>query len=324
MKNKNMFKSLLVIPVLLMLAAPSSSLSSTTDTIVLSASNTLTLNEQVDGESVSKIIAEAKTLDGKLSGVSETVAGKKPLYLFLNTPGGSIQAGLEMIEALKGLDRKVNTITLFAASMGFQIAQNLDDRLIIKSGVLMSHRARGGFEGEFGGQAPSQIDSRYALWIERLNELDMVTVTRTAGKQTLESYQKQYASEMWLTGQQSVAQGYADRVVNVKCDASLVGTTKHKAEIFIFKVSYELDKCPLNTSPLNVKIGFGTNKGEYMDADAFLEKGGRFGHECLTDTVNKDRLCALDTSLNMEKVRELQVQFRSQFESKKNKVVSMF
>lgn len=297
------------------------------ESVVLSGDNLIVLNSQVDGESTAAVIAKAKQLDAKLSGlgIKEKVSGKKPLYLFLNTPGGSIQAGLEMIEALKGLGRPVNTITLFAASMGFQIAQNLDQRLIIRNGVLMSHRAKGGFEGEFGGQAPSQIESRYALWKSRLDEMDAQTVSRTNGKQTIASYQKQYASEMWLTGQQSVDQGYADAVVSLKCDKSLEGTTQHEAEVFIFHVTYDLDNCPLNTSPMNVKVGFVTNKGTVMNSDTFIKNGGAFGPGCLTDSVaNKDKLCALDTSLNMEKIKELKNQFMTNYENKKNKIVDSF
>lgn len=225
------------------------------DVIVLTANNTLVLNAEVEGDSVGKVIADAKKLDSKLSSIREKVQGKAPLYLVLNTPGGSIQSGLELIEAMNGLGRKVHTITLFAASMGFQIAQNLDDRLIVKSGVLMSHHARGGVQGEFGGVEPSQMGSRLQLWLDRVKEMDEKTAERTKGKQTYDSYIKQYDHEMWLTGTKSVDQGYADRVVKVKCDDSLSGTTAHEASFFGIPITYELDNCPLNSAPLNVKVG---------------------------------------------------------------------
>lgn len=236
-------------------SAQNSASKNDSDVVVLSASNTLVLNSEVDGDSVGKVISDAKKLDSKLSGIREKASGKAPLYLILNTPGGSIQSGLELIEALNGLGRKTHTVTLFAASMGFQIAQNLDDRLIVKSGVLMSHHAAGGIQGQFGGTHPSQMDSRYQLWLDRVRELDEQTVKRTNGKQTYESYTAQYDHEMWLTGRKSVEQGYADKVVQVKCDESLSGTTAHEASFMGIPITYELDNCPLNTSPLNVKVG---------------------------------------------------------------------
>ena len=174
--------------------------------------------------------------------------------MFLNTPGGSIQSGLEMIEALQGIGRPINSITLFAASMGFQIAQNLDDRLILKNGVLMSHHAAGGFEGSFGGIRPNQVDSRYQLWLDRVKELDEQTVRRTNGKQTYESYTKEYDHEVWLTGSKSVEEGYADRIVKVKCDSSLSGVTTKHASFMGLDIAYDLDNCPINTSPMNIRV----------------------------------------------------------------------
>lgn len=296
------------------------------DNVVLTKGNVIILNTEVDGESTSAVISQAKKLDAELSDLRERVGGAKaPIYIFLNTPGGSVQAGLEMIEALRGLNRPINTITLFAASMGFQIAQNLDKRLIIRNGILMSHRAKGSFEGEFGGQAPSQIDSRYALWKSRLDEMDAKTVSRTNGKQTMASYQKQYASEMWLTGNQSVEQGYADQVTTIKCDTSLAGATDHTLLFMgVIPVTYQLDNCPINTSPMNIKVGIATNQGS-MDSESFIKKGGNFGINCLVESVtNKALLCALDTSLNVEKIGELKNKFLNHFTNQMHRVVDSF
>lgn len=216
--------------------------------IVLSKNNAIILSGEIDGESSGQVIAQAKTLGNQRLNIN------KPVYLFLNTPGGSIQVGLEMIEALTGLDRPVSTVSLFSASMGFQVVQALGERLILKNGILMSHRAAGEFQGYFGGQRPSQIDNRYNLWLSRLTELDQQVVKRAKGKQTLESYQKAYADELWLTGSQAVEGGYADRVVTMKCDSSLDGVTTHSIDFFGMKIMYDLDNCPINTSPMNIRV----------------------------------------------------------------------
>ncbi len=309
---------------------PYKSMSSVKDdpgSVTLTEQNTLILNSEVGGESVSAVISKAKELDTAMTGIGfkESATGKKPLYLFLNTPGGSIQAGLELIEALKGIGRPVNTVTLFAASMGFQIAQNMDTRYIIKNGVLMSHRAMGGFEGQFGGEGLSQIDNRYALWKSRTEEMDAQTVSRSGGKQTMASYQHQYSNEMWLTGHQSVDQGYADKVVTVKCDISLAGVTTHETLLMgLFKVQYDLDKCPINTSPMNIRVAFSTNKG-VMDSNEFIKQGGNFGSGCLIESASKEgKLCALDTTLSMERIKELATQFGGQYERKMRQVVDRF
>ena len=224
-----------------------------TPTVTLTSQNLLVLNGEVNGETTSAVISKAKELCQ--IGPTRKLFGQKPtLKLFINTPGGSIQAGLEMIEALKGTGCKIDTVTLFAASMGFQIIQNLDNRLVLKNGVMMSHHAAGGFEGSFGGTKPSQLDSRYQFWLDRIRELDEQTVSRTKGKQTYESYLKEYDHEMWLTGTKSVEEGYSDQVVLVRCDSSIQGTSKHNVDFMGIQVSYELDNCPLNTTPMNISM----------------------------------------------------------------------
>lgn len=320
MKIKKLLVGLVVAVLVSIVPASTMSKESNKDTVVLSADNVIVLNDAVTSDSVSKVIAKAKELDAKESLISK-VKGKKPIYLFLNTPGGSIQSGLELVEALEGLGRPVHTITLFAASMGFQIAQHLGDRLILKNGVLMSHRAYGSFEGSFGGQSPSQMESRYGLWMKRLKEMDEQTVKRTKGKQTLESYQKSYADELWMTGSESVVGGYADRIVTAKCDSSLTGTTQNELSFFGMRITYELDNCPLNTGPTNVKIGFTTTRG-VMNADQFVNAGGSFGPACLI-AKDDNKVCALDTSLNLDKIEEVKRKFRDQYENKKSHVMPM-
>jgi ATP-dependent Clp protease protease subunit len=220
------------------------------ESVVLTSKNLLVLNGEVNGDSVGAVMAKAKELDAANAGFLHK---KEPFYLFLNTPGGEIQSGLELIEAMNGLGRPVHTVTIFAASMGFQIAQNLSDRLILKNGTLMSHHAAGEFSGQFGGQKAS-MDSRYEFWLDRVRELDEQTVKRTNGKQTYDSYTKRYDHEVWLTGTKSVAEGYADRIVLVKCDSSLAGATTHHLAFFGMDISYDIDNCPLNGSPMNIKI----------------------------------------------------------------------
>jgi len=246
--------------------------------IVLSEENTLVLDQEFDGASVSALIESARQLDSKLE-------SKQPLYLFLYTPGGSIQDGLELYEALKGLNRPVHTITLFAASMGFQTVQQLGERYILENGVLMSHKARGGFTGEFS-DGQSQLDARYSLWLSIIKEMDDQTVKRTGGKQTLKTYRAHYENEMWLLGKQAVAQGYADAVVTVKCDATLQGKRGITVKFFGMSFDILLSKCPTNTNVLGVQANVSTTRGE-VSLVKFLSSGGQFGQKCYDNHLEK-------------------------------------
>lgn len=268
--------------------------------VVLSEKNTVVLRDEVTDESVGKCIKKLQSLD------TEKEAGS-PIYLVLDTPGGSIQAGIELMEAVKGLRRPVNTVTIFAASMGFQIAQNLDDRLILSGGVLMSHKARGAAQGEFSPASDSQLDKRLNFWKSRLLEMDKKTVERTKGKQTLQSYQAAYENELWLSGSDAVAQGYADKVVSVRCDESLKGSEEIIVPwVFGLKFKVRLSKCPLQSAPESVQTAVETNRGE-MKMEDFLAEGGILGIDCAiaqsrVSPVNGKVLCASNSSLTKEVV----------------------
>ena len=261
--------------------------------IVLSQDNVLVLNGPVTNESVTKLMEEATKLDSNLK-------SNYPIYLFLYTPGGSIQAGLELIEFLEGLNRPIHTITLFSASMGFQLIQHLGDRYVLKYGILMSHKARGAFMGEFGGTV-SQVDSRYQLWIRRIALMDKKTVDRSKGKQTMESYTNSYTPELWLNGEEAVEKGYADAVVTVKCDLSLQGTKEETLDMGFVKVRAVLSKCPIKTTPVSVEADIATNKG-FVPFKEFVQNKGLFGVDCVANS--DEHLCALDKQLDVNKVQD--------------------
>lgn len=223
--------------------------------IHLSSKNTIAIRDAIDDSTVTEIRTAIKGM--------RDLRSKQPIYLVLYTPGGSVSAGLEIVEILKGLGRPVHTITLVAASMGFQIVQHLDDRYITESGTLMSHRASGGFEGQFGGVEPSQLTSRYLFHVQRIRELDEQTVKRTKGKQTLASYTAAYANELWLSGSKAIEQGYADEVVTVSCDKDLDGTEERHITFMGFPVKYEIDSCPLSSALIRAEI---ETKGEVAEA----------------------------------------------------------
>jgi ATP-dependent Clp protease protease subunit len=277
--------------------------------LTLSKDNTVILSDVIDDLSVAKVVSQARQLDASLK-------SGYPIVLVLNTPGGSIQSGIEMFEALKALNRPVKTLTIFAASMGFQTVQHLGERNILNYGVLMSHKAYGGFQGEFA-DGLSQLDSRYGFWLRRLKAMDEQTVRRTNGKQTLQSYRNSYQNELWLNGQEAVDSGYADKVVSARCDSSLNGTRTQDVSFFGMTIRLSFSECPLITAPLEVAVLVHTNVGA-LPLNEFLQKGGLMQTDCppsdssysystfgppVPDT-KKQVVCALDKALTVEKVQQ--------------------
>ena len=237
--------------------------------VVLTASNTITLDGVVDSMSVARTLMQAKAIDS-------LTPSNDPIYLVLNTPGGSIDAGLSMIEQLSALNRPVVTVTLFAASMGFQTVQGVPfERLVTPTGTLMSHRPKGGFMGEFSATngGGSQVDTRYTYYRERVANMDKKAVERTKGKMTYEEYEALIASEYWCDGKACMEKGFADKVVTVICDSSMAGTREETQTGSIFgmsvKVKSVVSNCPLITgSPmdsLNTVNGYNIEDQRQMD-----------------------------------------------------------
>ena len=212
---------------------------------VLTKDNAITFNDYFSGEYVANVVQKAKVLDGKFK-------SKEPLCLVIASGGGSIDAGVELIENMNNLNRPVHTITLFAASMGFHTVQGIKgQRFITTDGTLMSHKARGGFYGEF----PGQLESRYFYYLKRILRLDEGVVERTNGKFNAKTYASLIENEYWCDGQECINNGFADATIAPKCDDSLNGTYKKVLDRWMYMghvieliATYAI--CPLQTEML--------------------------------------------------------------------------
>jgi ATP-dependent Clp protease protease subunit len=215
--------------------------------VVISKRNTVVLRGVVDDESVT-------ALQKQLFQISQTLKSSDVIYLVLDTPGGSVDAGLRLIDFVQGLPQKVKTITIFAASMGFQIVQNLDQRLITPNGELMSHRARlSGMAGEINGNLLSRVIHITNI----INRMDKIASARM--NMSLTTYQSLIADELWMNGDRSMEMNAADKMVVVRCDASFAGSTMVRiASVFGVSVSGTMSNCPLITGVTAIELNGGS------------------------------------------------------------------
>lgn len=208
--------------------------------IHLTEENSVSFNKAVTASYVSAKQFEIAVKSGNLP-------KSKPLYLVLNTPGGSVIDGLRFIDSLKALDRPIHTITIFAASMGYQIVQELDRRFILPSGTLMSHRgAVGGLSGQIPGELNARLNHIQSL-LERMN----VVAAKRIGMSTVD-YQASIVNELWSFGENAVKTNQADEVVLAQCSKELISkVVREKVSTPFGTFEVDFSSCPLITTPVS-------------------------------------------------------------------------
>ncbi len=225
--------------------------------IVLTEDNSIVFNQQVSDDYASKKTLELMKKSKK--GI--------PLYLVLDTPGGSVSAGLAFVDSVKSLKVPVHTITIFAASMGYQFVQELGTRYITPSGTLMSHR---GAVGGLSGQVPGELNSR-------LNHIQAILSgmsSRAAARVGMDkkAYDDAIINELWISGEDAVNAKHADKLANISCDRNLTdGTYTEVFNTMFGRVTVEFSKCPVISAPLGFSFGKEFKPEQIMMAKRLIE-----------------------------------------------------
>lgn len=205
------------------------------ENIILTENNVCTLDEQVNSTSMRKL---------ELCIIDKVVARRgadSPIYLYINSPGGSVYDGLKFIRFAKTI-RNLHTITDFAASMAAAIVESLPGkRYAMEASVFMFHRASGTFSGQFeSGEAEKQLE----LWKKIVRKSEQVQADRIGI--TLADYKEKVRDEWWIYSDDAITEKVADEMVVVRCSV-ILSSRKYKKKIVTFLGSYEkeVSACPL-------------------------------------------------------------------------------
>jgi ATP-dependent protease ClpP protease subunit len=210
--------------------------------IKLTESNSISFNQPVMDDYVAKKQLEFLIKD-------QAIPKSQPLYLILDTPGGSVMAGNNFIDFIKSLNRPVHTVVIFAASMGYQITQELGKRYITNTGTLMSHR---GAVSGLSGQVPGELNARLKMLEDLLNGMNQRAAKRVG--MSVDAYQAAIINELWVSGENAVKTNHADEIANISCDKSLSGIYSEVFATVFGPVEVEFSKCPLITIPVGFKF----------------------------------------------------------------------
>jgi ATP-dependent Clp protease, protease subunit len=133
----------------------------------------------------------------------------KDIHLYLNSPGGSIYAGLAIYDAMQFIKPDVQTICYgIAMSMGSLLLAGGADgkRLTLPNSRILIHQPSGGYQGQ---STDVEIHAKEILSLRA--RVDEIYAKHTG--QPVERVHADMERDRYFTGAEAVAYGLADRVI---------------------------------------------------------------------------------------------------------------
>ncbi len=162
------------------------------------------LCDEVNDQTASLIVAQLLFLDSE--------DPTKDIQFYINSPGGSVSAGLAIYDTMKLIRADVSTICMgMAASMGAFLLSGgtKGKRFVLPNAEVMIHQPLGGSQGQ---ASDIQIQAQHILRTkERLNRI----LAENTGK-TLEEIERDTDRDNWLTAEQAVEYGLVDGIIEKK------------------------------------------------------------------------------------------------------------
>jgi ATP-dependent Clp protease protease subunit len=138
----------------------------------------------------------------------------KDIHLYINSPGGSVSAGLAIYDTMQFVTCAINTYVIgMAASMGAVLlcAGTKGKRFALPNADIMIHQISGGASGT-ASDVERSVNHMYKLK-KRLNKIIALHCGRTE-----EEIDKDADRDHWLTAEEAVLYGIVDKMLENKKD----------------------------------------------------------------------------------------------------------
>ena len=201
--------------------------------IILNNNNTIILDQHIDNILISKIIYQLILKEGEY-----------PIYLYINSPGGEVLAGNNLINYLLYNNKNIICIANYAASMAFAILQACSKRYGTKYSTFMQHQIQLQITN-----SKTSIDT-YMKYADTLQNDFIKFQAKRIGKSDSDFYNK-IKNDWWLTGTEAIKENVIDDLVIVGCDKNLTKELYNVSEYNTnYHVVYTYSRCPLIIEPI--------------------------------------------------------------------------
>ena len=161
----------------------------------------IVLSEDVNDTTASLVVAQLLYLEGQ--------DPDKDISLYINSPGGSISAGMAIHDTMQYIKCDVSTICIgMAASMGaFLLSSGTKGkRIALPNAEIMIHQPLGGAKGQ---ATDIEIEAKEIL---RMKDMLIEIIANNSG-QPIEKVKEDCERDHFLTAQQALEYGLIDKVI---------------------------------------------------------------------------------------------------------------
>ena len=177
------------------------------------------LGDEVRDENANEIAAKLLLLAAE--------DAERDIYLYINSPGGSVTAGMVIYDTMQFVPNDVVTVGLgMAASMGQLLltAGTKGKRYITPNARVLLHQPHGGFGGT---SSDSQTQAQFIVAMKRR----IAEITAEATGRTVEQVDADGDRDRWFTAEEALAYGFVDHIRGSAADVAGGGGTEQRATV---------------------------------------------------------------------------------------------
>ncbi|MDO5057470.1 MAG: ATP-dependent Clp endopeptidase proteolytic subunit ClpP [Lautropia sp.] len=146
----------------------------------------------------------------------------KDIHFYINSPGGSVSAGLGIFDTMQFIKPDVSTLCIgFAASMGAFLlaAGQKGKRYSLPNSRIMIHQPSGGAQGQ---ASDIEIHAKEIIYLRK--RLNQILADRTG--QPLEQVERDTERDNFMSADDALAYGLIDKVMNSRVDSNKAESSK--------------------------------------------------------------------------------------------------
>ena len=160
------------------------------------------LHDDVNEQSASVIVAQLLFLESE---------SEKDIHFYINSPGGSVTAGMSIYDTMNFINCDVSTIVMGqACSMGSLLAQagTQGKRLILPYARHMIHQPSGGARGQ-----ATDMEIQVKEIIKMKRELTQIYVNHNSVGKTYDELSNDMERDFFMNAAEAVEYGLADKII---------------------------------------------------------------------------------------------------------------